>query len=217
VAVEVNEVLARATLEGWRRLQRQLQLPGEIDLSFLLGRGDFVRLADRRPDASADLPRLTELLRKALRMFNREREREGRALARDMRQRLVRLRHIEAALRRQTGTLVPELARRLADRVAGLLDNQQISPERLIQEAALLAERADVTEELVRLRAHLDRLGGLLRRPGAVGKPIDFLLQEVHREINTVASKSAGLEVTNLTLEARAEVEKLREQTQNVE
>ena len=69
----------------------------------------------------------------------------------------------------------------------------------------------------MRLSSHLDRLGKLLRQPGAVGKPIDFLLQEIHREINTVASKSADLEVTNLTLEARAEVEKLREQTQNVE
>ena len=156
-------------------------------------------------------------MQKALRAFNRERDREGRVLARDMRQRLARLSRIEAGLRRRTAALVPELARRLADRVAGLLGNQQISQERLIQEAALLAERADVTEELVRLSSHLDRLGKLLRQPGAVGKPIDFLLQEIHREINTVASKSADLEVTNLTLEARAEVEKLREQTQNVE
>jgi uncharacterized protein (TIGR00255 family) len=98
-----------------------------------------------------------------------------------------------------------------------LLGKGMVSEERLVQEAALLAERADVTEELVRLKSHLARLGELLRQPGSVGKAIDFLIQEIHREINTVASKSADLEVTNLTLEAKGEIEKLREQTQNVE
>ena len=109
------------------------------------------------------------------------------------------------------------LATRLRERLAGLLENQQISEERLIQEAAMLAERADVTEELVRLGSHFERMGELLRQSGPVGKQIDFLLQEIHREVNTIASKRADLEVTQLTLAARAEVEKLREQTQNVE
>jgi uncharacterized protein (TIGR00255 family) len=86
-----------------------------------------------------------------------------------------------------------------------------------VQEAALLAERCDVTEELVRLASHLDRLGELVRQAGSVGKAIDFLIQELHREINTIASKSADLAVTNLTLEAKGEIEKLREQVQNVE
>jgi uncharacterized protein (TIGR00255 family) len=92
-----------------------------------------------------------------------------------------------------------------------------VSPERLIQEAALLAERSDVTEELVRLQSHLGRLGELIRQSGPVGKAIDFLIQEIHREVNTIASKSADLEVTNLALEAKSEIEKLREQVQNVE
>ena len=217
VKVEVDETLARVTLNGWRRLQRRLGVPGTVDLAFLRGRGEFVRMVDYRPDASAELPRVRRLLGAALAVFNRAREREGRALARDMRARLTHLRRIDAALRRRTTELVPELARRVTERVRNLLGSDQISQERLIQEAALLAERADVTEELVRLSSHLERLGNLLRQPGAVGKPIDFLLQEIHREINTVASKSADLAVTQLTLEARAEVEKLREQAQNVE
>ncbi len=216
-AVEVNEALARAALEGWRRLQRRLALPGAIDLSFLVGRGEFVRVVERRPEPNADLPRVRRLLQTALAMFCRAREREGRALAQDMRARLAHLRRIEAELRRRAEVLVPELSRRLAERVANLLGNQQISEERLLQEAALIAERADVTEELVRLHSHLQRLAGLLRQAGPVGKPMDFLMQEMHREINTIASKSADLEVTGLTLEARAEIEKLREQTQNVE
>jgi uncharacterized protein (TIGR00255 family) len=138
-------------------------------------------------------------------------------LAADMRARLRALRRIQSALGRRTRALVPELARRVRERVAELLQNEPPNRERLMQEAAFLAERADVTEELVRLGSHLERLGELLAAAGAVGKQLDFLLQEIHREINTIASKSADLEVTRLTLDARAEVEKLREQVQNVE
>jgi uncharacterized protein (TIGR00255 family) len=134
-----------------------------------------------------------------------------------MKDRVVNLRRIERGLSRRTALLVPELQRRLAQRLNALLADQQISPERLTQEAAVLAERADVTEELVRLGSHLERLAVLLGESGSIGKPVDFLLQEVHREFNTIASKSADLEVTNLTLVARAEIEKLREQVQNVE
>jgi uncharacterized protein (TIGR00255 family) len=215
-AVEVNEPMARAVVEGWRRLQKRLGLPGEIDVSMVLNRGDFVRVVERR-DEDADLPRLQQLLETALKAFNKAREREGKALARDMKDRVVNLRRIERGLSRRTALLVPELQRRLAQRLNALLADQQISPERLTQEAAVLAERADVTEELVRLGSHLERLAVLLGESGSIGKPVDFLLQEVHREFNTIASKSADLEVTNLTLVARAEIEKLREQVQNVE
>lgn len=214
--VEVNEAMAEAVIEGWRRLQSRLDLPGRIDVSMLLGRGDFVRVVERREDG-VDLPRLQGLLETALKEFNRAREREGKALARDMKERVANLRRIERGLRRRTSVLVPELSRRLSDRLNTLLADQKMSSERLHQEVALLAERADVTEELVRLDSHLGRLAALLRESGSIGKPVDFLLQEVHREFNTIASKSADLEVTNLTLAARAEIEKLREQTQNVE
>jgi uncharacterized protein (TIGR00255 family) len=216
--VEVNEPLARAAVEGWRTLQRALQLPGTIDVAALLSRGtEFVRVVERKADAGADLPRVRQLLGAALKEFNRGRDREGKVLGADMRARLKTLLRLHASLERRTKALVPELARRLEERVATLLGKGVASEERLIQEAAILAERADVTEELVRLKSHLVRLGELLRQPGSVGKAIDFLLQEIHREINTIASKSADLEVTNLTIEARSEIEKLREQAQNVE
>jgi uncharacterized protein (TIGR00255 family) len=218
VTVEVNEALARALTDGWRRLQKQLRLPGTIDVGTLVSRGgDLVRVVERKADPNQDLPRVRALLVAALKEFNRARDREGKALAADMHARLKHLQRMHAALRRRTAALLPELSRRLQERVATLLGRQNVSEERLVQEAALLAERADVTEELVRLKSHLDRLGALLRQPGSIGKAIDFLIQETHREINTIASKSGDLEVTNLTLEARGEIEKLREQVQNVE
>lgn len=218
VTVEVNETVARLVTDGWRALQRRLKLPGTIDVAALLSRGgDLVRVVERKADASADLPRVRTLLVAALKEFNRARDREGKVLAADMQTRLKNLRRLHATLQLRTAALVPELARRLQERVAALLGKHAVSEERLVQEVAILAERADVTEELVRLDSHLGRLRELLRQRGSVGKAIDFLIQEIHREVNTIASKSADLEVTNLTLEARAELEKLREQTQNVE
>lgn len=215
--VEVNEPMARAALAGWRSLQKVLKLPGTLDMALLMARGgDFVRIVERKADANADLPRVKQLVAAALKEFNRARDREGKALQADMRARLKGLQGIHAALGKRTAALVPELARRLEERLAQLL-GRSLSEERLAQEAALLAERSDVTEELVRLDSHLGRLAELLKQSGSVGKAIDFLIQEIHREVNTIASKSADLEVTNLALEAKGEIEKLREQVQNVE
>ena len=217
-SVELNEPLARALLSGWQGLQKKLKLPGTIDVGMLLTRGgDCVRVVERKADANADLPRVRQLLAAALKDFNRARDREGKALAADMLARLKQLWKVHATLQKRTKALLPDMARRLEERVAALLGKELITPERLAQEAAVLAERADVTEELVRLDSHLTRLGELLRQAGSIGKAIDFLIQEIHREINTIASKSADLEVTNLTLEAKGEIEKLREQVQNVE
>lgn len=214
--VEVNEALARAAVEGWRQLQKRLELNGQVDVG-MIARSEFVRVVERRGDGADEIPRVKKLLRRALTEFNRVRDREGKVLAADMKLRRDGLRKIHEGLEARTVVLVPELQRRLAARMAELLGDRTLGEERLAQEAALLADRCDVTEELVRLGAHLDRLGELIRQKGPAGKAIDFLVQEIHREVNTIASKSADLEVTNLALAAKAEVEKLREQVQNVE
>jgi uncharacterized protein (TIGR00255 family) len=217
-AVEVDEELAESVLAGWRRLQKRLALPGEIDISFLQSRGDFVRVVEQQRGATDDeLARAVRLLEKAMDAFDRARVREGAALQRDMKGRRQRLVDIEKSLRTRCGEILPEMAERLRTRLDRLLENRTIDESRLLQEAAILAERSDVHEELVRLATHLKRLAELLRQKGSVGKPIDFLLQEIHRELNTVASKSSDVEVTRLTLDGRAEVERLREQVQNVE
>lgn len=217
-AVEVNEPLARAALDGWRSLQKKLKLPGAIDVALLMTRGtDFVRVVERKADPNADLPRVKALVSAALKDFNKARDREGKALHADMLGRLKTLQRLHAGLRKRTTALVPDMAHRLEERLGQLLGKGVVGPDRLVQEAALLAERCDVTEELVRLESHLVRLGELLHQKGSVGKAIDFLIQEIHREVNTIASKSGDLDVTNLALEAKGEIEKLREQVQNVE
>jgi uncharacterized protein (TIGR00255 family) len=217
VTVEANVALAKQYVAAWRQLQQALHLAGDIDLGLLQGRSELLKVVERRGDAGTEIGAVRTTLQRALQAFNRDREREGRTLTRDMSARVRRLRQLQQGISRRVAQLTPQLAARLRQRLATLLEGKDIKEERIAQEAALIAERSDVTEELVRLHSHLTALADLLRSREPAGKKLDFLLQEVHREFNTIASKSADLEVTNSTLEARSEIEKLREQVQNVE
>jgi uncharacterized protein (TIGR00255 family) len=216
-AVEMNTPLARAYLDGWRKLQAALHLDGRIDVQFLAGRADLVRIVERRAEPTSERRRVQQVLRRALRAFNGEREREGRALARDMLRRAARLIALTRLMRTRVAAAEPELRARLEQRVAALITPGSVDPERLSQELAFLVIRSDITEELVRLETHLNALRRHGRSRTPAGKAIDFLLQEIHREVNTIASKSNDIGITDLTLEARGEIEKLREQVQNVE
>jgi len=216
-AVEVNTRLARAYLDGWRKLQTTLRVDGTIDLASVFARPDIIRVVERRREPTVELRQVHQVFRRALQAFTREREREGAALSRDMQQRTTHLAALQKRLRARSAAAIPDLAQRLRQRVESAAAGVNVAPERLAQEVAMLASRSDVTEELVRLDSHLTAMRDCLRRREPVGKRIDFLLQEIHREVNTVASKSNDLEITNLTLEARGEIEKLREQVQNVE
>ena len=215
--VEANLPLARAYAKAWRLLAKDLKIPGELDFGLLQSRAELVRVVEHRglSQDEADVAKVT--LAKALRDFVRDREREGKTLGRDMRFRHKSLDASRKKIQARVKKLKPEFARRIQQRASNLLEGVTISEERLLQEVAMLSEKSDVTEELVRLSSHLKALGGLLKGSSAVGKKIDFLLQEVLREFNTIASKSADLDVTNCTLDARGHIEKLREQVQNIE
>jgi len=218
ISVEPNLELARAYVDGWRQLQANLGIPGEIDLAWLQARsGEILRVVERPADRDRDVALVRTALEQALAAFDRERQREGRALARDMKARVRQLQRLRKQIQARTLRIKPLLLERLQQRVRDLLAGKEIKEERLLQEVALVAERADVTEELVRLGSHLDALAEHVGSDGPIGKRVDFLLQETHREFNTIAAKSNDLEVTNATLEARGEIEKLREQVQNVE
>lgn len=218
IVVEPNLELARAYVDGWQKLQASLGIPGSVDLAWLQSRSsEILRVVERSGDSGADIAMVRSTLQQALSAFDRERLREGRALGRDMKIRVRQLQKLRKQIQARASRIKPALAERMQQRVRELLAGKDIKEERLLQEVALLAERADVTEELVRLGSHLDALVEHLGSDGPIGKRIDFLLQETHREFNTIAAKSNDLEVTNATLEARSEIEKLREQVQNVE
>ncbi len=134
-----------------------------------------------------------------------------------MQARVARLGAIERTIRAHAAAVAGELQTKVNERLQSVLKGSTVDPARVAQEVAYLAERSDVTEELVRLRSHLDELKKLLGGGVPIGKQIEFLLQETHREINTIGSKVNQLEITRLVVEAKGEVERLREQVQNVE
>jgi uncharacterized protein (TIGR00255 family) len=185
-------------------------------LSLVLSQPGVVTGDDRDDDAS--LPAVAAALDAALAQLGEMRVREGAALATEL---TTRLRDLDA-LRAQIATLaagVPQaIAKRLGERIKRLLeDPTAIDPQRIAQEVAQLADRADVTEELVRLASHLEQARALIAGKEAAGRRLDFLVQEIGRELNTIGSKSTLAEITSAVVEAKAVLEKVREQVQNVE
>jgi uncharacterized protein (TIGR00255 family) len=156
-------------------------------------------------------------LRDALAALDKARLGEGVALVRDLRARFDNLAGLVEAAAKSAEAEPTRIVERLRERLQALVADLKLDPERLHQEAAFLAERADVTEELVRLRAHIDRARALFDGGEELGKAIDFLLQEVGREVNTLGSKLRATETTGFVLAMKAEVEKIREQARNLE
>ena len=225
--VHVNRELLQAYLNAAEELRQKTGAKGELDLVSLLRLPGVVGgLAPALPETDEEQEvlgqELEKYLREALSRLDEMRRVEGRHLAEEMRTRLTRISEQAEKARGLVDTLQPMFTRRLESRLRELLGGVNIDPGRIAQEAALLAERSDISEELDRLRSHLLQFRKLVDGAGEVGKKLDFLLQEMHREANTMLSKTPGVEsealaVTGLALEIKAEIEKLREQVQNLE
>ncbi|MBI2956403.1 MAG: YicC family protein [Acidobacteria bacterium] len=225
VALEANRELVRAYVELYRELQAEHGLSSEPDLAAVLRLPGVLR-SDAAAPTPADLEVLgalaERLLTDALGRLNEMRTAEGVALERDLRAALERVRAERRELARVNEQALPAYHRQLRERLEELLGESGLDPQRLAQEAAYLAERSDTSEELTRLESHAEQFAQLLESDGSVGKRLDFLLQEMNRETNTILSKAPGLaeeglEMTRRGLELKAWIERLREQVQNVE
>jgi uncharacterized protein (TIGR00255 family) len=225
--VLVNRELLQAYLNAAEELQKKMGASADLDVVSLLRLpGVIGGLAPPLPETDEEQDQLGQALdaclREALTKLDEMRHAEGRHLAQELRSRLSRVGEQTEEVRKLAVALTPAFARRLQSRLKELLEGTGIDPSRLAQEAALLAERSDISEELDRLRSHVQQFEKLLDGAGELGKKLDFLLQEMHREANTMLSKTPGVEsealaITGLSLEIRAEIEKLREQVQNIE
>jgi uncharacterized protein (TIGR00255 family) len=214
-----------AYLAAWRKLREEFGTGAEPDLVAMLRVPGMVGAGNGELSTAELEERQEALLRLAeesLERLNEMRVREGEALERDLRARLERL----GALCQSVTDLAREAprlyGRRLEKRIQEILGNVELDPGRLAQEVAFLASRSDVEEELTRLRSHLDQANRLIRESSEVGKKLDFILQEMNREANTLLSKTTdipeiGLEIGRQAIEMKNEIEKLREQAQNVE
>ena len=225
--VHVNRALLNAYVSTAQELRDQTAGKAELDcVSLLRLPGVITGLASVLPETDEEQEAFGKVLEKylleAVTKMDEMRKAEGRHIAEELRLRTGNISSMTDQVRDLVAILRPAFARRLEARLRELLNGTNVEPSRLAQEAALLAERSDISEELDRLRSHLQQFSKLLDGAGELGKKLDFLLQEMHREANTMLSKTPGVEsealaITGLALEIKAEIEKLREQVQNIE
>lgn len=226
--VEVHRDVAEAYLKAVERLRTEFSIKSEPDLVALFRLPGVVAASGAAGDLQNEEAQeklghlLEECLAMALERLETMRRSEGQALKTEMLGILGKIASRTKEVEALAEGVRPAFARRLAERLQTLLAGVQIDPARIAQEAAVLAERSDVSEELARLRSHVEQFQKLLVGAGETGKKLDFLLQEMQREANTLLSKTPGVEseglaITSLALEVKSDIEKLREQAQNVE
>ena len=220
-AAGLNRPLLQAYLQAFREAA-DFGAESRPDLNAALRVPGMLQAAESaEPDASLEQA-LLEAADEALVLLNKFREREGAAMAAEMRERCASVCDLTAQMETIRSRATQAFQKRLSERLRELLRGACIEPQRLAQEAAMLAERSDISEELIRLKTHAAQLEKLLDATGEVGKRLDFLLQEMNREANTILSKTGGLgdlglTITDLALAAKAEIDKLREQSLNLE
>ena len=218
--LRLDHALARQYLAALKELQRDLRLPGSPDLALLASYRDIIKITDQPADNRRATAAAERGLEKALAALLSMRRDEGQALERDLSLRLSEIEQRMATIRERLPVIVKEHFTRLQGRLNRLLEgtaHAPLDPARVTQEIALLADRGDVSEEVTRLESHLRQFRNFLRKSEPVGRSLDFLLQEINREVTTIGSKVGDLNVTQEILAVKAELEKIREQVQNVE
>jgi uncharacterized protein (TIGR00255 family) len=225
--VQVNQELVKAYLRAAEALRQETRAAADVDVVALLRLPGVISglgvVTPQSEESQEQLGRaLEDCLRDALGKLDEMRRAEGAHLIDELRAHLAKIETEAEQVRVLADTLRPAFAKRLDARLKELLSGASLEPARLAQEAAILAERSDISEELQRLRSHVSQFGNLLGGAGEMGKKLDFLLQEMHREANTLLSKTPGVDtealtITGLALEIKSDIEKLREQVQNIE
>lgn len=219
----VNWALLDAYMAAFREACDRYRMDGTPDLNDALRVPGVLSAPADDGDVGEEVAKaVQEAAIEAVAALNVFREREGAAMAGEMRQRCQSICGLVARMETIRAGAVPAFQKRLREKLADLLHGTGLEPQRLAQEAAVLADRSDISEELVRLKTHAAQLESMLAGDGEVGKRLDFLLQEMNRESNTVLSKTGGLgdlglTITELALAAKSEIDKIREQSLNLE
>jgi len=217
VQLTVDLELAEQYYRVLRDLKERLQLKDEITLSLLAGAKDLITAKEELGEIEPYWQEILPVLRQSLKNMDDMKRIEGESLTKDLQQRLKTITEQLQMIKQQFPLRLKAFFNRLQDRLRSLLEGMATDPLRFQQEIAFLAERSDITEEIVRAESHLDQFRSLLEGNDPVGRKMDFLLQEIHREVNTVSAKANDAEISQRVVEIKSELEKIREQVQNVE
>ena len=214
---QINMSKARAVVKAYRMLAKELNIEPTITLEMLTRHPEIFNAEESLPSPELWRPALEEVVQTALKKLSKMRRAEGRALEQDLRERISLLEQGTRAIQKR----IPQQQAHYRDRLEGVLKKEGFNlveaEERIIREIVLFVERTDITEELTRLKSHLKQMRAHLRSVEPVGRPLDFLSQELFREINTIGSKASDRVIAHEVVAFKGELERLREQVQNVE
>ena len=213
----LNIPLAKAYQKAFSSLREALGLGDPITLELIAAQKDVFLTGEEEVNEEVFAAELTAAVNAAVEGLDAMREREGTALLEDIVPRLVTLEAVIGTIAERIPQSMTETAARLRERIVQLLNGQPLDESRIAQEIAVMADRCDITEELVRFRSHLSQVTAALHSDEPVGRKLDFLLQELNREVNTIGSKANDADIAIQVVALKAELEKIREQIQNIE
>lgn len=215
--VELDKSLLNSYLTAIQGMKKALKLKGKLDLATAIGLPNIFKLNQPEENQDELLGIAGEAVAEALNSLLKTREAEGKSLSKDLQVRVSFLEQLRADLLAFAPEVVANYQEKLAKRIQELAGGVDIDPNRLATEIAIFADKSDINEELVRTKSHLQQFVDALQRAEPVGRRLDFIIQELNREINTIGSKANDLRITQIVIEFKAELEKIREQIQNIE
>ena len=217
VQLSVDLDLAEQYYRVLQGLKERLQLKDEITLTLLAGAKDLITAREESGDIEPYWKEILPILKQSFKSMDDMKQLEGDSLKKDLKQRLEHIAQQLQMIKQQFPSRLKSYLNRLHERLRSLLEGMELDPARFQQEIAFLTERVDITEEIVRAESHLAQFGTFLEGNEPVGRKMDFLLQEIHREVNTVSAKANDAEISQRVVEIKSELEKIREQVQNIE
>ncbi len=216
-AISLNKSVVQGYLAAMEEMVNEFGVKDDISVSVLSRMPEVFSVEKPEVDEEQLLQDLLSVTAKALESYNAMRQTEGAALDADLRSRGNTILELVSQVEAGNAQTVIDYRTRLENKLREVLENTAIDESRILTEAAIFADKVAVDEETVRLRSHLDQMGEMLTGGGAVGRKLDFLLQEMNREANTIGSKCTDVRLARIVVDIKAELEKIREQTQNIE
>jgi len=214
--IKPNLLLAKQYLDALKQLQNSLGLIGEVDLKSVIGLREIIKIEPVTMDpAKKDL--ILNITKEALKSLQTMREEEGKNLQKDLGQRIDSIENHLTDIKSRHPQVVAEYQDKLKERIKNITDGLELDETRLAQETALLADRSDITEEMTRLKSHINQFRSFLNKNEPIGRKLEFVTQEINREINTTGSKSSDIIISKRVIEIKSDLEKIREQVQNIE
>lgn len=218
ITIKLNPLVARQYIDNLRMLKDEFGLEGEISLETIANLPDVMKNAPDIDDEEEVTSSIEEAVRTAVANLDQMRVIEGQKLAEDLTMRGELIRKYVSEIEERAPEIVKEYKQKLHDRISELVEGMaEVPEERILLEAAVFADKTNITEELVRLDSHISQLHQILGAAKSNGKKLDFLVQEMNREANTIGSKANDNDITGAVIEIKSEVEKIREQVQNIE